>query len=164
MTTDTDLPGSNDSGLQAILLGGFAAGFADFLYASIRRIMNGGTWMDPWKSVASGLLGPQARSGGLEMALLGVALHFFICFTAAAMLYHILKRLTWIPRHWLMLGVIYGIAFLAVMNYVILPLSRIGRPVYPLANMHESIFWHIVLVGMTTSFFIARAFRSAAPP
>jgi hypothetical protein len=165
MTTDIDvLPRPNNSGVQAILLGGFAAGLADFLYASIRRIMNGGTWMDPWKSVASGLLGQDARSGGLGMVLLGVALHFFICFVAAAMLYYILKRLTWLPRQWFVLGVIYGIVFLAVMNYVILPLSQIGRPIYPLANMHVSIFWHIVLVGVTTSFFITRPFRPIASP
>lgn len=165
MSTDVaDLPKPTRSGLHAILLGGFAAGLADFLYGSIRAIMNGGTWMGPWKSVAVGLLGPQARNGGGAMVLLGTTLHFFICFAAAALLYFIVKRLTWLPRHWIALGILYGIVFLAVMNYVILPLSQIGRPVYPLATMHESIFWHIVLVGLPTSFFVARALRQPHVP
>ena len=158
MTTNIDAVSQpRNPAVPAILLGGFAAGFADFLYASIRRVMNGGTWMDPWKSVASGLLGQEARSGGLGTVLLGIALHFFICLVAAALLYYLVKRFTWLPRQWFALGVIHGVVFLAVMNYVVLPLSQIGRPVYPLSNMHVSIFWHIVLVGLTTSFFITRA-------
>ena len=160
MTTATDgLHRPNHTGLQAVLLGGLAAGLADFFYASIRGVTNGGTWMGPWKSVASGLIGPSARSGGFEVVLLGIALHFFICLVAATLLYFSVKRLTWLRQQWVVLSIIYGIMFLAVMNYVVLPLSQIGRPVYPLAKMYEYIFWHIVLVGLTTSFFITRFFR-----
>jgi len=149
--TRTDNPA-----LSAILIGGFAAGLADFLFASIKKTLGGGAWTDPWKGVASGLLGRAARDGGFEMALLGIALHFFICLAAAALLYFILRRLSWIPRQPLVLGVIYGIAFLAVMNYVILPLSAIGRPIYALDQIHVTAFWHIVLVGIPTAWFVSR--------
>ena len=160
MNTQTAVPTpSNHSAWRAILLGGFFAGLADFLFATIRKSMNGGAWTDPWKGVASGLVGKAAREGGIEMALLGIALHFFITLGAAALLYLLLRRLPWIPRQWWLLAILYGIAFLAVMNYVILPLSQIGISIYRLDNLHVTAFWHIVLVGLPTAWFVSRGLR-----
>jgi hypothetical protein len=151
----------NNSAWRPILLGGFSAGLADFLFASIKRATSGGAWSDPWKGVAGSLIGQAARDGGGEMVLLGAALHFFICFAAAAMLYFIVRRVTWIPRQWLVLGVLYGLAFLVVMNWVVCPLSLIGHPIYKWENMHVTAFWHIVLVGLPTAWFVSRSLRSA---
>jgi hypothetical protein len=145
--------------LRGILLGGFFAGLADFIYPTVKTVLAGGPWVRPWKGVASGLLGPRARDGGLEMVVLGAGLHWFICFAAAAILYFVVKRLKFLPRHWLPLACIHGIAVLLAMNYVILPLSRIGRGIYPLEQLHVHAFWHIVLVGLPTGFFVARALR-----
>jgi hypothetical protein len=143
--------------LRGILLGGFFAGLADFIYPTVKTLMAGNPWTQPWKGVASGLLGKAARDGGVEMAVLGAALHWFICFGAAALLYLIVSRVKWLPRQWIALGVIHGIAVLLVMNYIILPLSAIGRGIYPLEQLHVHAFWHIVLVGLPTAFFVSRA-------
>jgi hypothetical protein len=145
--------------LRGILLGGFFAGLADFIYPTVKTVINGGPWVRPWKGVASGLLGQTARDGGLEMVALGAALHWFICIGAAAILYFVASRVKFIPRQWVLLGIIHGIAVLLVMNYVILPLSAIGQGIYPLATLHISAFWHIVLVGLPTAFFVSRALR-----
>ncbi len=145
--------------LRGILLGGFLAGLADFLYPTISTVMAGGSWMRPWKGVASGLFGIAAHQGGMGMVALGIALHFFICIVAAILLYLIARRLTWLPRHWFVLGILYGIAFLAVMNYVILPLSAIGHGIYPLKAIHISAFTHILVVGWPTAFFVSRALQ-----
>ena len=93
------------------------------------------------------------------MVLLGAALHFLICIAAAAILYLVAGRLKWLPRNWLLLAVIHGIAVLLTMNYVILPLSAIGRGIYPVEQLHVHAFWHIVLVGLAAGFFVARALR-----
>jgi hypothetical protein len=148
--------------LRGILLGGFFAGLADFIYPTVRTVMAGGSWMRPWKGVAGGLLGPAAQQGGLGVVALGAALHFFICFGAAALLYLIVSRVKWLPRQWIVLGIIHGIAVLLVMNYVILPLSAIGRGIYPLEKLHIHAFWHIVLVGLPTAFFVSRALKVSA--
>ncbi len=145
--------------LRGILLGGFFAGLVDFIYPTVKTVMAGGSWMQPWKGVASGLLGQRARDGGLEMVMLGAALHWFICFGAAAILYFVVSRVKWLPRQWLALAIIHGIAVLLTMNYVILPLSAIGRGIYPLAQLHVSAFWHIVLVGLPTAIFVSRALK-----
>lgn len=147
--------------LRGILLGGLCAGLADFIYPTVKTVLAGGSWMAPWKGVAGGLLGKAARDGGLGTVALGVALHFFICLGAAALLYFIVSRVKFLPRQWLALGILHGIAVLLVMNYVILPLSAIGRSIYPLEQLPVHAFWHIVLVGLPTAFFVARAIADA---
>lgn len=152
---------SNNPALRGILLGGFFAGLADFIYPTVRTVLAGGSWMSPWKGVASGLLGPSAHEGGIGMVVTGIALHFFICMSAAALLYVIASRAKWLPRQWIVLGILYGIAFLAVMNYAILPLSAIGHGIYPLESIHVAAFLHILLVGWPTAFFVSRALKQS---
>src|SRR5262245_25539949 len=149
----------SSAALRGILLGGFCAGLADFIYPTVKTVINGGPWFRPWKGVAGGLLGQAGRDGGLEMAVLGAALHWFICFGAAAILYFVASRVKFVPRQWILLGILHGIAVLLTMNYVILPLSAIGRGIYPLETLHISAFWHIVLVGLPTAFFVSRALK-----
>jgi hypothetical protein len=156
MTTPSNY---SNSALRGILLGGFFAGLADFIYPTVKTVMAGGSWMRPWKGVAGGLLGERVRDGGLEMVVLGAALHWFICISAAAILYFVVSRVKWLPRQWIALAIIHGIAVLLVMNYVILPLSAIGRGIYPLDQLHIHAFWHIVLVGLPTGFFVSRALK-----
>jgi len=146
---------------RGVLLGGFFAGLADFIYPTVKTVMAGKSWMQPWKGVASGLLGQRARDGGLEMVVLGASLHWFICLSAAALLYFIVSRVKWLPRQWLALACIHGVAVLLAMNYVILPLSAIGRGIYPLETLHIHAFWHIVLVGLPTGFFVSRALKAS---
>jgi hypothetical protein len=161
-TAATTTPSNyNNPALRGILLGGFFAGLADFIYPTVRTVMSGGPWTRPWKGVASGLLGQTARDGGMEMVALGAALHWFICLGAAAILYFVVSRVKWLPRQWYALAVIHGIAVLLTMNYVILPLSQIGRGIYPLESLHIHAFWHIVLVGLPTGFFVSRALKEA---
>lgn len=150
---------SNHSPWRLVLLGGFLGGLADFIYPTVKTVMAGGPWTQPWKGVAGGLIGQAARDGGMEVVLLGAFLHFFICIVAAAILYLVVRQLKWLPRNWLLLAVIHGVAVLLTMNYVILPLSKIGRGIYPLESLHIHAFWHIVLVGLAAGFFVSRAIR-----
>jgi hypothetical protein len=145
--------------MRYVFLGGFLAGLADFIYPTVKTVMNGGPWTRPWKGVASGLLGRGAHEGGAEVVALGISLHFFICIAAAFLLYFVARSLKFLPRQWIVLGVLHGIAVLLTMNYVILPLSAIGRGIYPLEQLHIHAFWHIVLVGLPTAFFVSRALR-----
>ena len=152
---------TNNSVVRNVLIGGSLAGLADFIYPTVRTVMRGQPWTQPWKGVASGLLGQTARDGGLEMVALGIALHFFICISGAALLYLLVSRVKFVPRQWVVLGILYGIAVLLTMNYVILPLSQIGRSIYPLEQLHIHAFWHIVLVGLVSAYFVTRAVKAA---
>jgi hypothetical protein len=160
-TTAESIPTSNyqNAASRLVLLGGFLAGLADFIYPTVKTVMAGGAWTRPWKGVASGLLGPSAHQGGMEMVVLGAALHWFINIVAAFVLYWVVKQLKFLPRQWLLLAVIHGVAVLLAMNYVILPLSAIGRGIYPLEQLHVHAFWHILLVGLPVGYFVSRAIR-----
>jgi hypothetical protein len=150
---------SNHSPARLVLLGGFLAGLADFIYPTVKTVMAGGPWTQPWKGVAGGLIGRAARDGGMEIVALGAGLHWFINIVAAFIFYGVISRLKFVPRQWLLLACLHGIAVLLTMNYVILPLSAIGRGIYPLDQLHIHAFWHIVLVGLPVGFCVARALR-----
>jgi hypothetical protein len=149
----------NHSRARLVLLGGLIAGLDDFIYPTVRTVMNGKPWTQPWKGVAGGLLGPAARDGGMEMVALGAGLHWFINIVAAFIFYWVISRLKFVPRHWLLLACLHGLGVLLTMNYVILPLSAIGRGIYPLDQLHIHAFWHILLVGLPVGYFVARALR-----
>jgi hypothetical protein len=159
-TVAVSVTSTNNHAWRYVLLGGFLAGLADFIYPTVKTLMGGGPWWRPWKGVASGLLGKAGRDGGLEMALLGAVLHFFICISAAFILYFVVSRVKFLPRHWAPLAIIHGLAVLFTMNYIIVPLSQIGIVLYPLETLHVSAFWHIVLVGIPTAFFVSRALKA----
>jgi len=146
---------------QGIVLGGLSSGLIDLVYASTLGFFQRGSVLRPWKGVASGLLGSAARDGGAAIALLGVALHFVITFGAAAILCLILWSLPWFARRPLLTGVLFGFGFLLVMNYVILPLSAIGRPVYVGQDFFTAILGHIIMMGLPIAWFVSRGVRAA---
>jgi hypothetical protein len=154
----------NTTAWRNVLLGGFIAGLDDFIYPTVKTLMAGKPWFNPWKGVATGLLGQTARDGGTEMAILGIALHFFICISAAFILYFVVRSVRFLPRHWVPLAIIHGLAVLLTMNYVIVPLSQIGIVLYPFKTLYINAFWHIVLVGLPTGFFVSRALRREQLP
>jgi len=81
--------------------------------------------------IAAALLGKDAViQGGDAMAIIGVGLHFLITIGAAAIYYLVAKRQGWLVRHAFLSGLLFGTLFFLAMNYVILPLSVIGHPLY----------------------------------
>ena len=75
------------SGFSAIVIGGTIAGACDITYAITFWAFRGVSATRVLQSVASGLLGAPAIKGGLATAALGLALHFFIAFSAATIFY-----------------------------------------------------------------------------
>jgi hypothetical protein len=144
---------------RGILLGGLVSGLIDLVYASAQRALQGGSILQPWKGVASGLLGAAARNGGIAMAALGVALHFILTFGAAAVLALIVAWFPSFAKRPLITGVLFGFGFLLVMNYVILPLSAIGQPIYVGRGFLTAIPGHIIMIGLPIAWFVTRAFR-----
>ena len=64
------------------------------------------------------------------MAIIGLGLHFLITIGAAAIYYLVAKRQGWLVRHPFLSGLVFGTLFFLALNYVILPLSVIGHPLY----------------------------------
>jgi len=112
------------------------------------------------QSIAAGLLGRDAAShGGIATGLLGLALHFFIAtvitvvFHAAASRWPALLRRPWLS------GACYGVGVWAVMNFVVIPLSRIGpRPLVPVVAI-SGLLVHVACIGWPIAWASRRAAR-----
>jgi hypothetical protein len=111
-------------------------------------------------AIAAGLLGRQAFLGGAGTYILGVLLHFFIAFSAAAVYYAASIRLVFLKERPLVCGLFFGGAVQEVMNLVVLPLSALhARGPYKLHDLILGLVVHMVVIGLPISFSVRRFAR-----
>jgi hypothetical protein len=146
-----------------VVLGGILIAAGDIVFA----ISMWFTWNLPglqrvFQSIAAGVLGRASFENGVGSAVLGAVLHLFIAtmFVVAAVLVgRRVPRLLQRAHAW---GPAYGVLLYVVMNFVVMPLSRIGttpsfsRP-WPIV---ASILVHMVF-GVIALLFARRALRVA---
>ena len=107
------------------------------------------------QGIASGVLGRAAFGTGDRSALLGLFFHFFIAFSATTV-FLIASRKLPLARHPWLYGSLFGVALYIVMNYIVLPLSRIGlRPTPPLVPLINGVAALVFCIGIPLA-FIAR--------
>jgi hypothetical protein len=166
MNTSATIATSPSSLPPALLTGGLLAGVLDAASA----IHNFGWGM--FYGIASGLLGshafPQAGGGGPAIWILGVLLHFTIALSAAAIYCWAGKWLGFLGEHFVVGGMLCGVAVFLVMNLIVLPLSAVPFPVGPFTvqGLRMGLVMTILLVGLPISislwFFSRRAKRPVA--
>jgi hypothetical protein len=140
--------------LPAILVGGGIAGALDLSSAYIAY-----GWNVP-RGIAAGLLGPAARQGGLGVYILGIALHFLIAITAAAVYYFVSRKLTYIIEPWIVCGMFFGIAVWLVMNLIVLPLCAFHfRGPFALRGIIQGVLIHMFLIGVPIAYSVRRFSR-----
>jgi hypothetical protein len=126
-TTGRRLSVRKPNGYLAIFYGGLIAGLLDIASAGVEQAMHGNSETTMLQGIAFGLIGPRAFHGGLGTAAVGLVCHFVIAFGAAATYYFVSRGLPVLVRHAAICGLLYGIPVYIVTNYVVIPLSRIGR-------------------------------------
>lgn len=106
-----------------IFLSGLIAGTLDMLAAITvyAFILQKTTAIKILQSIASGLFKKDAYSGGSQMALYGLLLHYFIALTFAWFYFTIYPYFTFIKKNTLLSGILYGIFVWIIMNLVVLP-------------------------------------------
>lgn len=139
-------------GITVILASGALFGLIDFTAASVQ---SGGGPVLTGKIVASVLVGGLAFHGGAWPAVLGIAMHFAVAMTVAAIFYGLARRWPALLRHAIPAGLLYGLGVFAVMNYGILPLLSWGRSLYlhtPVSLKGPmgwpQVFIHLFFVGL----------------
>ena len=144
-----------------IFSGGLAIAVGDIAFAiSVWFDWNLAGLQRVFQSIAVGVLGRESFAGGWGTALLGAALHLFIAtmFVLAAVFAG--ARRPRVVRHPLAWGPMYGVVLYVVMNFIVMPLSRVGatpsfsRP-WPIVL---SILAHMVF-GVVALWFARRSLR-----
>jgi len=153
--------------LWTVIAGGLLAGLLDIADAFLFFGARGVQLISIPQSIAAGLLGDEAYSGGVMTFVMGLVLHFAIAVVMALMFYGIARLVPLVARHGLATGAIYGLGLYIVMTYGVLPLSHFKMGQHPdippamTIGLYNALFAHIVLVGMTIGLFTKRALRLA---
>ena len=144
--------------LGPVFAGGLVAGALDITYACLfwgvkaglpaRRI---------FQSVAAGLLGEASFEGGWATALLGLGLHFFIAISMALTYYLVARRVPLLVRRAIPFGAAYGLLLYAIMNHVVVPLSRAGGGSRNGLWIGLTVLVHMFLIGVPIALFSRRA-------
>ena len=149
--TASSWPIGRRSAFLAIGIGGLAAGTLDLMQACI---------LFGWKiplTIAGGLLGPDARHGGLGTYILGLVIHYFIATSATAIYYGASRKLIFLEEHPLVCGLFFGMAVELVMSFIVLPLSALhASGPYELHDILQGLLVHMVVVGLPISYSVRR--------
>jgi hypothetical protein len=127
--------------VNTVLKAGLIVGLLDILAAFVHYYLR--TEKNPLvvlKFIASGAFGRAALAGGSEMILWGLLFHFLIALSFTGFFFWVVTRLAGLTRAWVLTGIVYGLLVWAVMNLVVVPLSR--TPKVPFS-------WSGTLIGMT---------------
>jgi hypothetical protein len=148
--------------MQAIFWSTLLAGALDITAAIVLRgLVNGVAASRVLQSVASGVLGRAAFSGGQRAAAFGLLLHFLIMAGIAATFYVASRRLPSLTAHWPGFGLAYGVVVYLVMSFVIVPLSGFpGKLVPSVAAFVEGALVHAICVGLPIAFATSRYAQS----
>jgi hypothetical protein len=146
--------------LKWLLTGWLVAGTLDILYAICFSYLRSG--VAPTRilhSVAAGAFGAAAYQGGTRTALAGLGFHYLnallitIAFFVGATIAPALLRRP------VLSGAIYGVFVYLVMNYVVIPLSRIGVfPSPPPAIWITGVLVHMFFIGVPIALAARQAF------
>ena len=101
------------------------------------------------QSVASGILGTDAFQGGAPTAALGLGLHYLNAFIITCIFFAVASRVPALVKKPIVVGLAYGVVVYGVMNYVVIPLSRIGpRPTPPTPIWVSGLIVHMCFIGV----------------
>ena len=136
----------------SIFWGGLLCGILDLTAACvIWGIRAGARLIRVAQSIANGLIGPRAFAGGWRTAVMGVAIHFLIAFTAITVFYIASRYFKFLIRRAILSGALYGIAVHLFMSQIVVPLSAVLRGPFSWLNFTIAIITHIFCVGLPIS-------------
>jgi hypothetical protein len=109
------------------------------------------------QGIASGALGRAAFGMGHGSVLIGLICHFFIAFCATSVFLLAARKLPLAHHPWLY-GTLFGVALYCVMNYIVLPLTKVPpRPSFPpLVPFANGVAALVFCIGIPLAFIARR--------
>lgn len=146
---------------RQVVLGGLFIALGDAAFATTFWF----SWsaagvMQMFQSIAAGALGEASYGAGLPAALLGAALHVVMATLFVVVYAQAARREPRLLRRPLAYGIPFGVLLYVVMNFVVMPLSRIGRSpsLEQLDRVGIVVLAHMVF-GVICVLFARRALR-----
>ena len=118
---------------KALLLCLLIAGTLDIADALIFYGLRGVPPLGLLRFIAACLLGVSALHGGMGMAALGLGIHYTITLFWSALFLLAAMRVNFLTRYAIAGGLLYGVLIYVVMNFVVLPLTRLPPRTHHLA-------------------------------
>jgi len=144
--------------LPTIASAGLIAGILDITSAFVIAGIKGTGSIRMLQGIASGLLGQRSFEGGMATAGLGLAIHFLIAFTAAAVFYAASQKLSSLTQHVVVSGLLYGIAVYIFMYWMVVPLA-FPNARHSMPRDVTAVIIHIVLIGLPIALVVRRFSR-----
>jgi hypothetical protein len=133
--------------LRTIVVAWLIVGILDITSAFVIAGLKGTGSIRMLQGIASGLLGARSFEGGLVTAGLGLAIHFLIAFTAAALFYTASRKFSFLIEHAIISGLLYGIAVYIFMYWIVVPLAiPVAR--HSMSRDVTAIIVHMSLIGL----------------
>ena len=112
--------------------------------------------------IASGLLGASALHLGWNGALVGLAIHYSITCAWATLFVLVSLQLPALRAHAVVSGSLYGLLIYAVMNYVVLPHTRvISHPAVRVSVICNAVAALVFCMGLPIALISRRILREA---
>jgi hypothetical protein len=156
MTNDTVVPVSFGRAVWTVLWIGLIAGTLDITDNIIYNAFRGVTMKMIFQYIASGLIGTTSfQMGGASVAL-GVAIHYAIALTWTAIFYIASRQMPVLRERPVISGIVYGGIVYLIMNYAVLPLTRVPplrRPVSVVGRVN-AVLALLFCIGLTISLLV----------
>lgn len=132
------------------------AGTLDILSAFLWSALDGGNLGGILPTVASGPFGNAVPEGATGQ-LLGLLVHFAIMAAMATAYILATRRILALSRHWIVAGLLYGVALWIVMYWIVMPLRWDSyRTPHEVLAIAKQLVSHCLLVGLPIAFIARR--------
>ena len=150
--------------LMTILWIGLSAGTLDITDNLIFNQFRGISPIRVFQYIASGLIGMKSFQLGLASVALGVLIHYTIALFWTGVFYTASRKFSILVRRPVICGLLYGVVVYLVMNFVILPLSRVPpRPAaVTLPSRINAVLALLLFIGLTISLLTRRSITRAS--
>jgi hypothetical protein len=144
----------------AILAGGAVGGLLDLLFAVAFAAYYGASPVRVFQTIASGVIGNAAFTGGAAVTALGIACHFVLSWAWAALFAALAWNFRALASRPVLAGAVFGFGVFFCMRLIVLPLSAYPRPVTfpPVASVLD-LLSHMFLFGVPIAVLISRKIR-----
>jgi hypothetical protein len=112
--------------------------------------------------IAGSLFGPSAFTGGSEMIVYGLLLHYLIALIFTIIFYLIYPKIPLMAQHPVAAAVLYGIFIWLVMTFIVVPSTKIKTGPFDWLRAVKAIIILVLMIGVPLSLLARKRFSKTS--